>query len=139
MSLYTISNPEPVVIPPVAQIEYPHKYIVKLEGLTPTGTGNPTDKQALLIGFRPYNQSTKDIYPDSSKDTFHTIDNIWEEAVRVPLFAQTLGMIVQVAALLDAERYYVGKLAEENITAEQTAIYNSGLLEVQTTLGISSV
>jgi hypothetical protein len=137
--LPTITNPEPVVTPAVAEVTYPEKYIIKLEGLTPTGQSPAQlqDVQALLIGFRPYNKTTQRLYGSSDHDTYHTIPNIWTEAARVPLFAQALGLIVTVAGLLDQERYLVEAIADPETPAENLAAMQASLVEVQTALGIS--
>lgn len=109
MPLPQITNPNPITIPAGEEKSFPDAYIVDLHlsTLDPAGT-----KQRLHIIFRPYNQTTKELVQNRSNDFSLDIKDIWSEAVRVPLLAQVMGTIVNVADLLVKERDLVKKVSE---------------------------
>ena len=132
-ALPPIVLPEPVVIPAVPEKRYDEAYIVNLwlDTLDPTGVAQP-----LTITLRPYNQDTAEVFPDGSRDVQHKIDNVWQEAARVPLFAQVMGGIVTVTSLLVQERSLQTRLAALAEDEPGRADVAGALAAVQAALGM---
>lgn len=132
MPLPKIDNPAPVVIPPVEAKTYDAAHIVGLTLDEPVGDG----RQQLRVMFRPYNYDTGELYPNRSQDQPLVIWDVWAEAARNPLFAQAMGGIVQVGALLLKERHLVHAIPEA--TEESRPALEAELSAVRLAMGITA-
>jgi hypothetical protein len=113
MPLTQIDNPNPITIAASEEKTFPNAYIV---GLHLTTTDTAGTRQPLRVTLRPYNQAAAELDPNQSHNFTLDIKNIWTEAARVPLLAQTIGSIISVVALLVQER----DLAENISKADET-------------------
>jgi hypothetical protein len=83
----TLTNPNPVVIPPTPQQEFPHLWISDIVVHAPA-----VDKGFIHIETKPYNQDTKAIGDDSYRTAIRT-DDLWRAVNEVPEVAQAMGAI----------------------------------------------
>jgi len=131
MSLPQITNPNPITIPASTEKSFPSAYIVGLHLITLDASGT---KQQLCVAFRPYNPTTQELAPNQAHDFSLNVNDIWPEAARVPLLAQVMGAIVNVASLLVQERDLAAKLSRAGDT-EKPALEQQ-LASVRTEMGI---
>ncbi len=85
----TLTNPNPVVIPPTPQQEFPHLWISGIVVHAPT-----VDKGFIHIETLPYNQGTKSLGDNSFQKIIRT-DDLWRAVNEVPEVAQAMMAIFQ--------------------------------------------
>ncbi|MCK9458532.1 MAG: hypothetical protein M0R80_02710 [Proteobacteria bacterium] len=83
-----IPNPSPLIVPATVEAVYNELYIVAFNVQT---INVDATKQPLTIVFRPYNYTTKQLYPGADQDKVEFFDNIWELVYTHPLAAQVVG------------------------------------------------
>lgn len=143
MPLPRIDADTPVVVPgkpAVAEKTYPDKFIVGLS----ISTDINSLKQSVTVSLRPYNYDTQELMSMPNPPWLHTgsiqidelfvIDDIESEAARVPLLAQTMGMIVVLTKALVAEKNILKKL--ETATGEEKIALEAQLATIIKTLGM---
>lgn len=85
----TITNPNPIVIPPTPQQEFPHLWISAIVVDAPT-----VDRGMIHIETKPYNQNAKVIGSDAYSQVIRT-DDLWAAVNEVPEVAQAMFAIFQ--------------------------------------------
>lgn len=125
--------------PAVAEKTYPDKFIVGLS----ISTDVNSMRQSATVSLRPYNYETQELTPQPAPwmhpglmqiDELFVVEDIEAEAVRVPLLAQTMGMIVVATKALVAEKNILKKL--ETTTGEEQTALEAQLADVRETLGM---
>jgi hypothetical protein len=145
MPLPRIDADTPVVTPgqpAVAEKTYPDKFIVGLN----ISTDVNSLKQSVTVSLRPYNYDTQELMPQPHPpwshhgpvhiDELFVVDDIESEAGRVPLLAQTMGMIVVATKALVAEKSLLKKMEDVKISSEERTSLEAHLVDVRKTLGM---
>jgi hypothetical protein len=123
-----IYNPNEIVVPAQDKKSYPDGWCREFYVYPPDSEG----KQALVAMFRPYNKATGEMYQFEDKDYKITIDNIFAEVERVPLFAQAMGYIITSLSLGVHELVVLEKLKSD----PNNAIWLNELASVRSAMGI---
>jgi hypothetical protein len=130
MPLPRMMSPDPKTVPASEEKTLPDLYMTHLR-MAALSDG---DKRAMVTLCR-YNYDTGELSPDAEDSMTHVIESVAAEAERVPLFAQTVAMIVQVTELLVKERWLVERIAVTEDPTER-AVLEAELETVRTGLGI---
>ena len=85
----TLTNPNPVVIPPQPEQTFPHLWLSDIVVSAPT-----TSDGMIYIKTLPYNQDTKTINKQGGEVILQTHD-LWRAVNEVPEVAQAMGAIFQ--------------------------------------------
>ena len=132
MSLPSIYNPTPVTVPASQEKSYLDNFMISMQVLPPMANG----KQTLICVFRPYNNSTHEMYPSTERD-FRFIKEVWEESARSSMFAQVMGGILTLSSLLLQESDLAAKIKATS-DASQLATLGAELATVEKTLGVQT-
>ena len=92
----TLTNPNPVVIPPQPEQEFPHLWLREILVSAPS-----TSEGVIYIETLPYNQSTQTIGVNDHRVTIETRD-LWRAVNEVPEVAQAMRAIFQAVEPLRA-------------------------------------
>lgn len=104
-----IELPEPVIIPPVAAVEYRDAYLLSL-WLEPTQPDNP-EAQRCTVTLRPMDKSSGVVYPASDRDQRLAVEDVRAEAVGKPLWAYGMALICTLCDLEVKQRKLTAALA----------------------------
>jgi len=130
MSLPRMTSPDPKIVPASEEKALPDLFMTHLR-MAALSDG---DKRAMVTLCR-YNYDTGELSPDPEDSMTHLIESVAAEAERVPLFAQTVAMIVQVTELLVKERWLVERIAAVEDPTERADL-EAELKKVRAGLGI---
>jgi hypothetical protein len=85
----TLTNPNPVVIPPQPEQEFPHLWLKEIIVQAPS-----TTQGMIYIDTFPYNQELQAIGSENDRVILQTHD-LWRAVNEVPEVAQAMGAIFQ--------------------------------------------
>ena len=130
--LPSIYNPSPIVLPAQDETTFPDSYLISMNLMTPSKDG----KQQIKFVLRPYNKSTKAMYPGVGKDTTLTFGDVFAEAARVPIFAQTMGLLLTAVSLGLHEKTLVCAIDSLEENDPELVQLNAELAQVRTAMGM---
>ena len=130
MPLPRMTSPDPKTVPASEERTLPDLFMTHLR-MAALSDG---DKRAMVTLCR-YNYDTGELSSNPEDSMTHVIESVAAEAERVPLFAQTVAMIVQVTELLVKERWLVERIAVTEDPTERAAL-EAALETVRAELGI---
>jgi cell division septation protein DedD len=128
MPLDRIQSANPEIRPPQPEKVFPDLYIANFAfGFDGVG------RQPVSVEYRPYNYDTKEISDNRDAFIHFHIPNLWEEAYRSSLVADTAGRLTVLLSLMYQEYVLRGKLAGPDYTGREADV--AALQQVQTALG----
>lgn len=127
MPLPRIDAVTPVVVPAVAEKQYPDLFISRLQMLRMAGHVLKLD-----VSLTPYNYDLGEFGPGEGE--MMTVNDVFAEAVRAPLVGQVMGGIIQVTGLLLQERNLLKQIAAAS--EEDKPALEATLATVREALGI---